>query len=410
MASTPGYRPCTMQTRFSRYLLACAGVWLLGGCPGDDTGQEGTDTGNDSGSTAGSADSTGSGSGTGGDCVPSDMEVPALDLSACSPAETDYQPTVNGSADDTWPECANDNGGYTPFEQPGSAARTEAWEMMRTIFAAGTTPNDFTSAREQYALEEGIESRVVRREDIHYDNIAEADQDPMVDFDKQCTIEANVDRYPDRCAGPSKIAPIINEAFAAGQAGEGDPAVHAARIDAAIEWFMYLSVIKEAIFSCPPADYGGDCDAAWGYYNGATERGNPLGLGADVAAVSPQTNERIFDGLAAMRCWRDGYLPEEDADTANPLYTNGSEQLDRAATHGAAVVLRDRLNQQLACGEDADANWAWIQVFGQSIIKPAEDADATQAGTWKALLDNPAPTPEEIIAGAAALDAMFPCP
>jgi len=399
----------TMQTRFSRYLMACAGVWLLGGCPGDDTGQEGSETGNDTGmgTSMGSADS---GSGTGAECIPSDMEVPALDLSGCAADANDYQPTVNDSADDTWPECANDGGGYVPFEQPGSAARTEAYEMIRSIFAAGTTPNDFTAAREQYSLEEGIESRAVRREDIHYPNIAEADQDPMVDFDKQCTIMANVERYPDRCAGPSKISPIINEAFVAGQAGEGNPAVNAARIDAAIGWFMYLSVIKEAIFSCPPADYGGDCDAAWGYYNGATDRGSPMGLGGDVMAASAQTNERIFDGIAAMRCWRDAYPPEMDADTSDPLYANGSAQLDRAATQGMAAVLHDRLNQQLACGDDAEANWAWIQVFGQAIIKPAEDTDAAQADIWKALLDNDAPTPDDILAGAAALQALFPCP
>lgn len=400
-----------MQIRRFGLFAAPTVVWLLAGCPSDDTGQEGSDTANDSGSgsdtSAGSADS---GSGTGADCVPSDQEVPALDLSACTPDANDYQPTVDGSADDMWPECANDGGGYTPFEQPSSAARTEAWEQIRTIFAAGTAPEDFTAAREQYALDEGIESRTVRREDIHYPNIDEADQDPAIDFDKQCTIASNVENYPDRCAGPAKIAPIINEAFAAGQNGEGNPAVHAARIDAGIEWFMYLSVVKEAIFSCPPADYSGDCDASWGYYNGATERGNPLGFGSDVAAVSPQSNERIFDGIAAMRCWRDAYPADMDADTTDPLFEAGSAQLDRAATEGVAVILRDRLSQQLACGDDPEANWAYIQVLGQAIIKPAQDADTGQAATWEALIASEAPTAEEILAGAAALDALFPCP
>lgn len=385
--------------------MAWTTLWILGGCPGDDAGQEGTES--SASSTTGSADS---GSDTGVACTPSDMDVPALDLSGCMPDANDYQPTVNGSADDVWPMCANDDGSYTPFEQPGAAARTEAWEMIRTIFAAGTTPNDFTAAREQYSLDEGIESRTLRREDVHYPNIDAADQDPMVDFDKQCTIESNVTKYPDRCAGPAKIAPLINEAFAAGQSGEGDPAVHAARIDAAIEWFMYLSVVKEATFSCPPADYGGDCDAAWGYYNGATTRTAPLGFGADVRDLSPQTNERIFDGLAAMRCWRDAYPPEMDADTADPLYGYGAAQLDRAATQGVAVILRDRLSRQLACSDDAAANWAYIQVLGQAIIKPAEDTDGAEADSWKALIENEAPTPEEIIAGAATLDALFPCP
>jgi hypothetical protein len=387
--------------------MACAGVWLLGGCPGDDTGAEGSETGpsSDTGSDTGSVDS-----GSGGECVPSDEEVPPLDLSGCAPGANDYQPTVNGSADDMWPACVNDDGGYTPIEQPSTAARVEAWEMIRTIFAGGTEPDDFTAAREQYTLAEGIESRVVRREDVHYPNIPEEQQDETIGFDRQCTIEANVMSYPDRCAGPAKLAPIINDAFAAGQMGMGDPAVNAARVDAAIAWFMYLSVIKEPSFSCPKVDKGGDCDSGWAYYNGATDRASPLGYGGDVLALSPDTNDRIFDGVAAFRCWRDTYPPDMAADETDPFYGYGYEQLDRANNHGAAVILRDRLSQQLACSADADANWAWIQVFGQTIIKPARDTDAGQAATWEALLANDAPTPEDIIAGAAALDAMFPCP
>ncbi len=389
-----------METTRIGFLMGCTAILLLGGCPGDDAGSDGTDSAADTGED-----------GTGGDCVPSDAEVPALDESACAPAANDYTPTVNGSADDVWPTCVNDDGQYHPFEQPGAAARVEAFEMIRSIFAAGTSAADFTAAREQYALDQGIESRTLRREDVHYPNIPEAEQDPTVDFDKQCTIEANVMNYPDRCAGPAKIAPLINEAFVMGQSEMGDPAVHAARIDAGIEWFMYLSVIKEAGFSCPPADYGGDCDAAWGYYNGATNRTSPMGFGADVLAASSISNERVFDGLAAMRCFRDGYPADMDADTNDPLFGYAYDQLNRANDHAAAVVLRARMAQQLPlCGSEADANWAWVQVFGRALEKPAQDADASQAATLAALLDNDAPTPEEIQAGVAALDALFPCP
>lgn len=406
----PGYGPFTMQTKVSGLLIAGAGVWLLGGCPGDDTGAEGTETSPASDTGTGSeTDSADSGSGSGGECVPSDQEVPPLDLSGCAPSDNDYQPTVNGSADDMWPACVNDDGSYTPIELPSTAARVEAWEMIRTIFAAGTTPDDFTAAREQYTLAEGIESRVVRREDVHYPNIPADQQDDTISFDRQCTIEANVMNFPDRCAGPAKVAPIINDAFVAGQMGM-DPAVNAARIDAAIGWFMYLSVIKESTFSCPKADKGGDCDSSWAYYNGATDRGSPLGYGADVLAASPETNERIFDGIAAMRCWRDTYPPEMDADETDAFYGYGYDQIDRANNHGAVAVLRDRLNQQLMCSADADANWAWIQVFGQTIIKPAQDIDAGRAATWEGLIANPAPSAQEILDGASALDFLFPCP
>ncbi|MCA9709882.1 MAG: hypothetical protein KDK70_28850, partial [Myxococcales bacterium] len=180
-----------MKTTWPGLWMTCTTVLLLG-CPGDDTGSDGTD------SATSSADTTE------GDCTPSDEVNPPFDESTCAPAANDYTPTVNGSADDAWPACANDDGAYHPLEQPGSAARTEAFEQMRTIFAAGLTPDDFTAAREQYSLDQGIESRVVRREDVHFPNIPEAEQDPAVDFDKQCTIEANVTNYPDRCAGPAK--------------------------------------------------------------------------------------------------------------------------------------------------------------------------------------------------------------
>ena len=403
-----------MRTEKLGLLVACTAVLLLGGCPGDDTGTDGADSGNDPDTGTGTGTDTGtesvdSGSGTEGECVPGEALSP-VDESGCTPSENDYQPTVNGSADDAWPACDNDDGSYTPLEQPGAAARVEAWMEMRSIFAAGLTPEDFTAAREQYAIDQGIESRVLRREDVRYPEIAEADQDPMVDFDKQCTVGDNVMAYPDRCAGPAKIAPIINDAFAAGQTGEGDPAVHAARIDAAIGWFMYISVIKESTFSCPVAGFEKDCDSGWAYYNGGRGRDEAIGYGGDVLAASSLANERVFDGLAAMRCFRDTYPADMDADTSDPLYEYGRDQLVRANDFAAAQVLRDRLDLQLACSEDADANWAWIQVFGQALVKAAQDVDATQAATLEALLANDAPTPEDIAGGAAALDALFPCP
>jgi hypothetical protein len=389
------HRSIRMNTQMACLIGAAA---LAFACKDD----AGSDDGMDDAAEASSDD---------GECMTSEAEIPALDESTCTPAAADYTPTINASADDTWPTCENDDGQYHPFEQPSSAARTEAFVMIRSIFANGTDPADFTAAREQYALPEGLESRLVRREDVHYPNIPDDEQDPTVDFDKQCTIPDNLTKYPDRCAGPAKIAPIINDAFAQGQSGTGDPQLHATRIDAALEWFLYLSVIKEATFSCPPAGFSGDCDAAWGYYNGANDRGAPIGYGADVLAQSSVTNERVFDALAAMRCWRNGYSQDEDADTADPLYVAGREQLDRANNHAAALVLRARIaDQPMLCGNAAEYNWEWVKVFGQALIKPARDADPSNAEAFIALLDNSAPSPEDIEEGIAALDMLFPCP
>jgi hypothetical protein len=64
----------------------------------------------------------------------------------------------------------------------------------------------------------------------------------------------------------------------------------------------------------------------------------------------------------------------------------------------------------MECGVEADANWAWVTTFGNGLIKPAQDTDPAQAATFTALLANMAPTPADIQAGIAALDALFPCP
>ena len=367
----------------------------------------------DTDTTAGS-DSDGSESTNGttaGGCADEDPTSAPLDESACQADANDYMPTVNGSADDVWPACENDDGTYHPFEQPSAAARTEAFEEIMVIFNAGLTPTDFTAARDQYSLPQGLESRLSRREDVHYPNIPVSEQDAGVEFDKQCTVLELREQYPDRCAGPMKIQPIINQAFDDGQNGVGDPMVNAAKVEGAITWFLYPSVIKEATFSCPPADYSGDCDAAWGYYGGGQQAGGAIGFGGFVKQISSQANQRVFDGLAAMRCWRNGYMSTEDGDVNDPLYGYGKAQLDQANNHALALVVRERMADQFGlCGSEADANWAFVQTAGQGLIKPAEDTDAGNAGIYTSLLANDNPSGDEIMGGIAALDALFPCP
>ena len=100
-----------------------------------------------------------------------------------------------------------------------------------------------------YESPEGLKSRLERREDFHYPTIPEADWHAGVDPDKQCSVTANVTKYPQRCAGPALINPLVSQAFLDG-AGEGapiddDPAIAAARIEAGGLWFLYLSVYKE---------------------------------------------------------------------------------------------------------------------------------------------------------------------
>ena len=188
------------------------------------------------------------------------------------------------------------------------------------------------------------------REDLHYDPIPMEDWDPMVEDDKQCTVEANVMNYADRCAGPAKISPIINDAFAAGQTGEGNPGVHAARINAAILWFYYLSTYKECQ-TCTNTPK--DCDSCWAYYTGGNQRGGGIGLAGAVRPLSDETHQRVWDGFLAVRCWRDLYPGEmyETFEDVPPdgqaLWERGHEQLDNALHRAFALVIRDKLENQL---------------------------------------------------------------
>ncbi len=376
-----------------------AAALLLIGCPADD---DGNDTNvDDSGSEGGSET---------GECEPMTANVPAAPEASCSPLATDYP----GSPD--YPDCAPDDGTWhTVLEDPpGSAARVDAYEMMMTLLRGGTTPDTaaFVAARMQYSLEEGLESRAVRREDLHYPEIAAGDMMAGVDFDKQCTIEANVTKYPDRCVGPAKIAPLISAAFDAGMAGDGDPNVHAARIDAGVLWFLWVSTYKESS-SCVRLPE--DCDAHRGYYDGANPRESPKGLGEEINLISPVAHNAVFDAMLAIDCWRllepepalwEDYTPEGQA-----RFLAAHEQLDNALFYAWARLVRDRLEKHpMTCGSEADASWAFIEVAGAVLDDEAAIRDGAMAGTLSALWSNTAPTVADIEAGIAAIDAIFPCP
>ncbi|HEY0139170.1 MAG TPA: hypothetical protein VGB85_34015, partial [Nannocystis sp.] len=227
-----------MNTRVHRYTLSLLLIPLLGGCKAEDP-EDTEDTANTETASGTTDEPTGEPT-TGTPLECSGLEVPAIDESSCKPLATDYQPRVNGSADDSWPACAGDTLPYQQVEAktPGSAARIDAYvEMAAALWDnAEPTAEDFTQARDQYLIPEGLASRVVRREDDHYPEIPMAEWDPQVDGDKQCTVAALAAKYTDRCVGPNHMQPIIDAAFAAGQKGEGDLRVHAAKIHATLDW------------------------------------------------------------------------------------------------------------------------------------------------------------------------------
>ncbi len=339
--------------------------------------------------------------------------VDEADLAACSPSANDYQP----GGDDNYPACVTDDGTYTLVDStPSSLARVEAYEEVLSLLASDSSADGFTAARAKYAEDEGLESRLQRREDLHFPAVPESDWDPGVDGDKQCTVTANVAAYPERCAGPALIAPIMNEAFAAGQMGEGEPAVHIARIEAAGLWFLYLSVYKEAN-TCFTSK-AKDCDSSWAYYTGGFDRAGGIGLAGDVRAADADAHEAIWDGFSAFRCLRDANPADDTAAVgdldmeAQALLCSAQSQLTTALDYGLAQVVRARLEGFAdLSGVEAEAAWAGLEVLGPVLDRAGSERDAAEYGSLQSFWAGGQPTEFAAVSDAiATLDAVFGCP
>lgn len=393
-----------MLRNLSRLTLLVIPLVLSACKPGEDEGNADDETG-DTGDT---------GSEQYGDpCPPTDV---TLDESACTALPTDYVP----GAEDAYMACISDGGTYqTLAGTPGAAARIEAFEQIVDLLWTDTAPtsDDFLAARVQYEIAEGLSSRVDRREDLHYPPIPMAEWDAGLDADKQCGNMELAAMYPDRCAGPSKIRPAINQAFIDGIMGNGDPNVNAAIIKANLIWFIALSSYKES-YSCFQIA-GEDCDASWGYFSGGAQLdGALLGLGRMVNEYSPNAAKRVFDGLLAVRCVRDIY-PEDTypASPVDPLPAEGAalfdtawEQLDQALFRSVAVVLRQHVASQDSCGDSATANWTFVQVLGGYLNHEAGMRDSAAASELDTLYALDEPTPEDTARIIELLDQVFPCP
>jgi hypothetical protein len=431
-----------------RRLGLTTAVFVLAACPADDpmttatpdttttttdaTGSTGTPgstgtTDDDPTSTTGTTDdptgtstSPTTGTTTGGN-VCDGVDVPAIDEGMCAVVATDYQPRVNNSMDDMWPACVSDMGPYTLVDKPPSTiARTVAYEDISALLWLKKDPTaaDFTAARDAYVLPEGIESRVVRREDLHYPPIPMNEWDPQVDADKQCTVPALATKYRERCIGPSTMQPLIDAAFADGQAGNGDPNVLAETIHGGLFWFFYLSVHKEANTCATVA--AKDCDSSWAYYTGGQPIEAGIGISREIKAESQNTHERIHDGIMAARCWRDiaqdgdmypllDTLPQDQKD----LFDRGWEQLDQALHRGFVVVIRDYMERYIdasCAGTDTAPAWAFLKIAGPAMQREANERDAAQGTVLADLWAADAPGPDEVAAAITALDAIFPCP
>jgi hypothetical protein len=332
-----------------------------------------------------------------GECI--DRPTYTEDVRACAPLSTDYQPRAAASAQDAWPACISDDNTYHRlYDSISTVGRVAAFEYIADMLWRGgkvPTVEDFTQARLRYTESEGLGSRVERREDIHYPPAPAA-----------CNSSASIPpEYPDRCVGPAKLRPLINESFAAGMKGES-PRVNAARIEAALLWFLYVSPLSE-VMTC--TNKTADCDSAWAYYTAGTARGEPGGLARYIQELAPETHERAYDATLAVRCWRD--LDRATPATQLQLRNQALAQLDKAMMRGISVIARQRF-LELACtsGEAKEARWAFLKVLVPLMERELRARDGAQADALLAQVEKAGSEQVDVQAAVATLDALFSCP
>jgi hypothetical protein len=373
-------------------VLFAGAVLLCMGCAADDPEETVLDggTGTDGG-------------GGGGDAGCVEVKLPASggDNASCTALATDYTPREQGSASDSWSACISDDGQYHPFETSiSSIGRVDAFERIAALLFTGGAPGAqaFLDARVIYAEEEGLESRVTRREDEHYPTIATKCADMT---------EEELAQNSDRCVGPAQIQPLLNDAFKAGAEGK-DPLVNAAKVEAGLLWFLYVSVFKEST-TCTTTQK--DCDSSYAYYTGGADRSGGLGLARYTRALSVQAHDRVWDGILAVRCWRDLDNPTGAA-TDTALRDKALAQMDRALLRGVALIVRSRLAvlAETCDGTVRAANGAFTQILGAVLDREATTRDSAKAQELRTELEKAGAADAKLDAAAAALDAIFPCP
>lgn len=350
------------------------------------------------------------------DASPIDAGSPDAGPPPCVAADDDYTPRASMSATDTWPACISDDDVYHPIGTTiGSIARVESFER---IFAPsfgpgwlawdGRDPSStaFLDARTDYQVMNGLDSRVSFRTDEHFPRPAAGN----------CTMTDVVTANPDYCVGPSQLAPAILANLNAGITGDpAEPArVYAARIEALLVWFLYVSTYKESL-TCTTTP--NDCDSSWAYYGGGEDRSGGLGLARLIRAQDLATHDRVLDGILAVRCWRDldPAVPATDLD----LRERARAQLDRALQRGVALLFVQHL-EALSATSGADrvadqlAHFAWLVALARvtGFQRMVRAADPLLADDLAAQLAAPSAT----AAGVDTLDLVlrleraFPCP
>jgi hypothetical protein len=331
----------------------------------------------------------------------------------CSAKPTDYTREIAQRDAELWPACVSDNQEdyvLVGAEPPSTIARTEAFERIRALlFDVTSDPSSdaFTEARIAYLAPEGLQSRVTRRADYHFSTY------PMVD-PEACRKRPVTEGYEQVCAGPLAIEPTLNDAFQKGIEGV-EPRVQAARIEAALLWFQYLSAYSEIHSG---REKSADLNSSWAYYNGGREPSDGIGLARYVRDIDLDIDARAWDGLRAMRCWRSFVGDEsvvsgfDDSTLADRRWAYARNQYDQALLHGFSRVISRRIEafQQSTSDAERAAHWAFLQVAGPVLVRGAEGQNSAAGETLQREFANTSSDDFDAAAAIAAIDSAFECP
>ncbi len=304
-------------------------------------------------------------------------DTSTADAGATDASEEGIEPLScisEGEYPEGWDSCISDDGQYhlAGSSTPSSAARVAAYEAIAELLWGGeSSAEEFIQAELIYGEEGGVGSRITRRYDVHVPKPEGVD----------CKAEEAAQSWPEYCVGPSRIEPLILSAFEAGIAGT-EPLINAHRIEAALIWFYYISSYKEAVTCATTAK---DCDSSWAYYCGGKQLDETaLGFGGLVQTLSPPAHAAIFQGLLALRCWRDLDSAESAEDEA--LHQRALEQLDPALDRGLAMILIQRIQEfEAASGATRAALWAGLEILGPVLNRGAKAQDEAGAARLEEL-------------------------
>lgn len=326
----------------------------------------------------------------------------------CERAADDYFPDVSMRDVTAWPACISDDGLYYPFSSGTIGGVTRADQYRRIIellFDPTRDPSvaDFLAARMLYVNtadpNAGIAIRLGRRADFHYVSAVPAGTD--------CTAPGIAAMYPAFCVGAASLEPLINTAFTAGStAGTSDTRIEAAKVEAGLLWFAYVSPMSETR-GCTTTK--SNCDSAYAYYTGGAAPRGGIGLAAYVLAAHPLAHDRAWDAVLGMRCWRD--LDSADTATNLALRDRAIAQLDRAMLDGVAAVVRARaLRVAETTGSERAAHWAFVRTLGVLLDRAVRAEDAGAADALATEVAKTDATTVDVATITAALDSVFVCP